>query len=150
MDIWWFILSFFLEWLTTNVYVSGYDLIEWLMDRLCIEDSRKYPASDWPIMASDWSRLSRDPDTGLWLARAVNTCLWLVHICSSRGCPPRQPVVPVRLLLPRQRTEKPPRQGRQLPLQISGKSERSHVLAFVAKVEHIFVFVQRINSRVGF
>ena len=44
--------------------VSGYDLIEWLMDRLCIEDSRKYPLIGqetdhvtW-IMASDWSMQS--------------------------------------------------------------------------------------------
>ena len=43
-----------------NVYVSGYDLIEWLMDRLCIEDSRKYLS-------------------GFWLVHTANTDLLLVN-----------------------------------------------------------------------
>ena len=86
----------------TNCLVcAGYDLIEWLMDRLCIEDSRKLLLTQH---------------------RAGVGSIYSINVCSSRGCPPGQPALPVRLLLPRQRAEEPPGQGRQLPLQIPGSS----------------------------
>ena len=114
----------------TNCLVcAGYDLIEWLMDRLCIEDSRKLLLTQH---------------------RAGVGSIYSINVCSSRGCPPGQPALPVRLLLPRQRAEEPPRQGWQLPLQVSGEQEaRATIIIHVMGICFLSVFNQDHRSDVN-
>ena len=131
-------IHLFKAFLRLKNLTAGYDLIEWLMDRLCIEDSRKYFS------------VHKDLNTGPCVVRKGHTVLSLVNNCSSRGCPPRQPLVSVRLLFSRQRAEEPPRQGWQLPLQVSGEQEaRATIIIHVMGICFLSVFNQDHRSDVN-
>lgn len=91
--------------------VAGYDLIEWLMERLGVEESGKAGGGACGVRV-----------------KQVRGCF--------RGAQPGQPAVPVRLLLSGERLEDAGGEGRQFALQVSGaavfgRAARFALLVFV-------------------